>query len=509
MHYIEVFKFLQKYFSKNLFKVLIYSLVISLLEVFVAYLIFNIASDQNFYGQDKIIVGLIAVFLQISALSILYRLEFISASYAYAIASEIYKKSIDMPLIYFESNDNKELASEIYNESNRIALNIVNPFVQFTTKLVLIILMAILVIFKLGLLALWLLAAITSLIVISSILVKSIQKRIGEEITGFNRRRLFYVNLMVNNILEIKANFYEGKMAEKNTELLMNFSAVQGKNQFLLKFPKYFLETILVVLLIVLFSVYPTQAVILLPSLALVIKLLPAFQGAYINYSHLRIHSRILPMFSKRLEQIRVDDLMDRVYTINSIIVERAWNPHTEKVLINEPIIFVNGTNALVGESGSGKSTLLKLILGLYGDDYIVGRTNCENNLKLIPHNCMYYAQNTTFLMEDIKDYYADYDEKEYSDLLDKFEIGYLLKRTNILSDNGKSLSGGERQRIVAIHALLSKKTVIFLDEVFVGMPLRFQKMALHYLNSKSSISVLISHQDEVISRCHNRISIG
>lgn len=131
---------------------------------------------------------------------------------------------------------------------------------------------------------------------------------------------------------------------------------------------------------------------------------------------------------------------------------------------------------ALIGETGSGKSTLLKTIAGLIqpkrGTILFEGKSLIGPNWQLVggQKGIAYLSQHFELLnnyrMEELLSYANEMLQGEANELFKLCRIEHLMKR------NSYELSGGEKQRIALAKLLITKPTLLILDEPFSNLDL-------------------------------------
>lgn len=166
-----------------------------------------------------------------------------------------------------------------------------------------------------------------------------------------------------------------------------------------------------------------------------------------------------------------------------------------------------NGKYLIVGPSGGGKSTLLKLFRKYFtpteGRIYLDG-----NNLRDVKRESYYKLvaniEQQVFIFEDtVKNnitLYKDYSEEEVNAAIDAAGLTDFVKGlpeglNSVIYDNGKNISGGERSRIVIARALLSKASILFMDEAFASLDMeRAREIEKTILGLKDITVINVSH---------------
>jgi iron(III) transport system ATP-binding protein len=135
---------------------------------------------------------------------------------------------------------------------------------------------------------------------------------------------------------------------------------------------------------------------------------------------------------------------------------------------------------AVMGETGSGKSTLLKIIAGLVqpnaGQVFFNGERVLGPEEVLIPgHPGIAYLSQHFELLKNYKvielmEMASKMDEEAAGLVFRVCEIEHLLQRKT------NQLSGGERQRIALARLLLTKPSLLLLDEPFTNLDMQHKK---------------------------------
>ena len=172
---------------------------------------------------------------------------------------------------------------------------------------------------------------------------------------------------------------------------------------------------------------------------------------------------------------------------------------------------------SVVGKSGSGKTTLLKVISGLtkqtsgaiYLDDKILADENSfmqpeDRNLGLVvqekvlfPH--LNVQSNVEFGIS------SDSEKKDKSiEMLKKFHIDKLKDKYP------HEISGGESQRVALARTLVTKPSVLLLDEPFNGLDQKLKEDIYpnikQILKENKMTTIMVSHDLEEVKSFSNKI---
>ena len=505
--------------------VLILSVLMALAELIVnvglIYIVKNSISGEIIpLNLDIKYLAIILIIFQVTTVLLLWKTQKYSLALAYDVASEIFGQVVDLNLRDFEAKSNSNFSNDLFNETNRIALNIMLPFVRLFSGVFTFLLVIVALIYFYGLTSLLAFVILFSSLMIISRAVRNVMARISVDITNFNMSRLSFVTTVVDNILEVKSEDQEERVKDHYRALTSEFSGIQALSQFLLKFPKYVIELLLVIAMLVIFSSYTMNEIsAMLPAFLVILKLLPNMNTIYQSHSQLRTHGNAMIRLSTLIDNHKVniaDSGLKRIPEtedkFSEISVKGLVLPgKVEELNFSQPLRFTKGLTVIIGPSGSGKTTLLKTVLGLYGDSltrvFVDGLNLNQFSLKDYRNKISYVSQRVTFLVDSIEEYLGP-DMALGADIFAQLEIGYLFNRKRPLEDNGKALSGGERQRIAIARVLLQSKGIIILDEALVGLHEEMIDKILRILRKKESIILIVSHQKIVQKYANNIVSL-
>jgi ATP-binding cassette, subfamily B, bacterial PglK len=185
------------------------------------------------------------------------------------------------------------------------------------------------------------------------------------------------------------------------------------------------------------------------------------------------------------------------------------------KILQNKSLVGIKGDN------GSGKSTLLKIIAGLIKPDtgqVMINQKSIYDDEILFYNwkkNIGYADQRLIFSNESVlKTVAFGEEDKNISqdrviDCLKKVGLlDFFMSKTDklnmIIGENGLKLSGGQLQRLNIARALYLKPKILILDEVTNNLDIKSQEELLKLLNllKNNSLIITATHSDNVLKKC-------
>ena len=148
----------------------------------------------------------------------------------------------------------------------------------------------------------------------------------------------------------------------------------------------------------------------------------------------------------------------------------------------------------LLGGNGSGKSTLLNCGIGTRKAYSGKIKTNCQNNITLLPQDVQtVFLRNT--VREELEDAGAD-------------TVVLGTDRSSLLDKHPYDLSGGEQQLVALSKVLAKKPRLILMDEPTKGLDVvkKEEFVQLLYKLKENGVSVLIvTHDVEFAAECADR----
>lgn len=331
-------------------------------------------------------------------------------------------------------------------------------------------------------------------------------------------------------LLDSSQSIYSADYKKSEYKLRM----AQGDNLFIAQGPRFIVEALGLVLLLVLAYFLGMQdggisvAIPVLGALALgAQRLLPMLQQSYAAWSNIQAGQSSLIDTILLLEQ-PLPRWMDTEAPSPIKFENEICLSNLKFQYSNESKYILNGLNltinkgsivGFVGKTGCGKSTLLDIIMGLLdptsGELLIDGIRITESNKRawqeLIAHvpQAIYLADST--IEENIAlgtpresiDKKLVIESARKAQILDVIE-GFPGKYQTFVGERGIRLSGGQRQRIGIARALYKKAKVIILDEATSALDEDTEQMVMKsFENSDRDVTLLIiAHRLATLNNC-------
>jgi ATP-binding cassette, subfamily B, bacterial PglK len=334
----------------------------------------------------------------------------------------------------------------------------------------------------------------------------------------------------------ILGNYYDEYINQyANSRKLLDRTS--GTNAFLIVAPKFIIESlgIVLIVLLVLYNYGSSiEIAILLPSLgALALgaqRLLPYLQQLYAAYSTIISSSQSVidaldileqPMI---MQEIIKNHSQERKLDFNKVIqldnLSFQYSEESDFELKNLNLNIEKGdTIGIIGTTGGGKSTLIDLLMGLIqpknGNIFIDERELEESLLVSWQKNLSHVPQNIVLTDNSIKQNIAlgqaddDISISKVKEVLIKAQMKHFIDSLpdgieTKVGERGVRLSGGQRQRIGIARALYQSREILFLDEATNALDMKTEDKILEIIrNIKDDLTlIIVAHNIDTIKDC-------
>ncbi len=282
------------------------------------------------------------------------------------------------------------------------------------------------------------------------------------------------------------------------------------------------------------FTIYLRKDISIATLSAIIIinySLLSSFMGVYYQTKHIIDLKGRIEVFINYLNKLPKknnvgnDEISNTNNGVNIELKDVYFSYSPKKYILNGVNLTIKaGENvALVGKIGSGKSTTAKLLVRLFdfdkGEIFYNGvpikslsLENIRSHFRYIPQHPklfnrtlfenIIYAVNRNVSKEEVLSLIKSLDIPEvYTTFKDKMDMS--------VGKNGSKLSGGQRQVVWLLRALLTRPSVIILDEPTASMDNK-SKVEVTKLVKKlgeNSTIILITHDDILLDYVDRKIT--
>lgn len=365
----------------------------------------------------------------------------------------------------------EKIQNILLNESYRVGNSIVLPSLIFVVKFFQIIALCFIAVISKG--HTLLIAGLVPIIIylLITLLVSRRLKFIGKIFTSTFESRLKLSSSTYNGIKEIKVNssfsspkesfLFEQKLLERN----------QVSYALISNLPRYFLELILMVALVLVIYTHVIKLnehsfsdILVIGFFAL--RLVPLLQLLYSSFSAVRGNIVSLENYvssSKHFDQSSSSSSVRLKSVCDSNILGGLTKSDGSDFLIS-----IKDSYVVTGPSGSGKTSTIDFLVGLRTDNV----PHTFLNSKFDKKNLFSYCGQNTFIDDQfIQNILVGLDQlenqrgKNILELCSKFKIDELIIAKKNIKNVHFQLSGGERQRLAIIAAILKNADFFVFDE--------------------------------------------
>ena len=454
------------------------------------------------------------------------------------------KKYINIP---YEKSIEKNSADYIYSIESltgQYANTILPSVLKFFSDLFIFFVILIFLIFVNWLIVIILFVLLFFIIIFYDLFFKRKLKIAGEKSNIFLAKLIKSINELVDGFKEIKIFSSENFFINKIKFLSINYAKVASFGQLVGHSPKYILE-LLVILFVVICIVFATLFGVdlnnLLPTLGVFafasLRLAPTSTQLISNLSVIRNTRNSL---SKLYEDISLSDdnnLTDNLFFNNNKVNKEAFSTYvfsnidfkykgSNNYIFKDASFSINrgDTISIIGPSGSGKTTLVDIILGfLKIEKGSISYNNIivSNDLSFFRSKVAYLPQKVFLTDDSIKNNVAlgkkenEIVENKVINALKKARleefINYFEKGIQTtIGERGVKISGGQKQRIAIARAFYYNRDVLILDESTNSLDKENEKEILSELkkSSKEVTIITISHDDSFKEFCNKILKI-
>ncbi len=329
-----------------------------------------------------------------------------------------------------------------------------------------------------------------------------------------------------------KQNFFI-EFLRKGAELVFKNDL---KSSIIIHSPRYFLELVLVLFIIIFLSLnvrmsgidlnfFPTLAIFamaglrILPSAAIISNgvLIIGYCAESLNviYDDLRDITERKKNFPKNKNNLKKFEFIDlKLRNLNF-----SYKVTNKQILENINFeLKKNDKIGIVGTTGSGKTTFVDILLGLLipcsGKIYLNGKE--INSRELCSMSKIGYLPQENFIINESikKNITLSYEEEKIdinklSKVIEYLKLSEMIEKlpqkiNTIIGKNGIKLSGGQKQKISLARLLYHDKEILILDEATNALDKNSEIEIIEMLNTlKNKTIIMISHDAGNLKYCN------
>lgn len=499
--------------------------------------------EYNSYNEFVLIFGFITAGLIVLSNLILITTNFITSRFSFYLGMKLshilYDFYIKRDYNFFIKNQSSNLIAKITSESIRLSDGVIIHLMMMNSKLFIAIVISVFI----AIINLKYFLIIVSFLSISYlimyILIKRLVSKIGNKLTILNLSWFKLVNESLNSIKELIIYNKQDFFSDKNNKITYQLGVLKSINHVLSSSPKFIVESIAFVMLIMFVIFYLNGGGdfnLILPLLTLVgvagYKLFPVFQQVFYSLSQIKFNMESFKILKKDFENIsNINDKLNDNFKfiskentgfIDFINVSFSYNNTDDFLLDNISLkIKLNQINAIVGESGSGKTTFINILCGLISPNSGIIEIN-KKQLKTLKSKNWFkkisYVPQNTILLDDSIIKNVSFENNESNINTDKInksvELANLSNLTKkdiynnkTIGETGSKLSGGQIKKIGIARAIYKDAEIIVFDEPTSSFDniseLHFYGTIDKLLNENKTI-IIITHKVDFLKGVKN-----
>ena len=551
---------IRKLFDKNeikkLYFLVIFSVIVSLGEVFGLSMIvpfISVASNKNSLYENKYLkiiydffkfesysqfiiisgIGIIIIFLLKNIMNSIFNYSLVNfaRNNYYKVTCKLMNNYLKYPYKFFINVNSNSLNKNITTECNLLVIVLQQLLLLFSEIIVMTMIYIVMLIvnFKITLLVsifLGLCVIIIKLLIINRTKSWGVQraKAIEEyyKIIGATFGNYKFIKLLGNDE-QINERF--GIACDNYVVVDKKFQGTQPIPKYTLEFLGFFIVVLLIVGAVIIYGEEGMSKIMPLITVFFIglYRILPSLNRAVSYYQNIVFYRQSLNIIAKELEK-SVENLGNEKIEFKENITLKNLTFEYEKdkeILKNISLNIQKGERiAFVGESGSGKTTLVDSIIGLYkqksGEIYIDDILLTGENLRSWRSSIGYIPQEVYLFDSTVEDnivFGREYDSHKLEEALKKAQIWEFLQKKNgvktIVGDKGIMLSGGQKQRLAIARALYNNPEILVLDEATSALDNDTEKEIMYeiYKASENKTLIIIAHRLTTLEGC-NRIVV-
>jgi len=478
-------------------------------------------------SQDLIIpmVVLFIIIIIVSAIVRIWSIK-VNANFSFLLGSRLSVKTYHNILHrsyenYKDVNSSKDI-SRLVSKMNILINGLIFPLIMFFSALLMFVIITSVFMsidFKLTISVVSGLALIYTLV---TIYFKNRLKENSAELSSMQDRQVQVVQESIGNIQDIIINNSFQYFIDIYSDIDKNYRLRQASNVIISQAPRYLIETLSMVFLIIVFYYFAfvNNAIskdMMLPifiTVAIALqKILPISQQLYRSWANIEGNKQSVFDVVNLLNPLKVGKAQDNNISFNRDIVLKnvcfKYENSQDLSLKNINLTIKKGEKiGIVGGTGSGKSTLVDIIMGLLtptsGEIKIDGNRLSEDNILSWYRHISHVPQSIYIQDSDFYQNIAFGSESkninkkmvEYSvgmacldEVINNKENGYKER----VGERGSKLSGGQRRSLGIARCIYKDSSLMVLDEATSALDGKTENQVMtNIYNLKEGCAILI-----------------
>ena len=356
----------------------------------------------------------------------------------------------------------------------------------------------------------------------------------GKILSTYSPKRLRLLQEAFFGYRDVVVNGTENFYIDAFNKLDKDYKLIIASNRFISVFPKYLIEGILILTLVILgynISSREISLLTLIPLLGTFVyafqRLLPIMQQIYsTRTSYKSFHASICDVIEELENSKNVNKIIPNKNNFvfkKDIIFKNIYFSYDRKRHVLKDLNFIINKGdhiGIFGETGSGKSTLIDILIGLLpptkGEILIDGIEIYKKKASLSWTSKIAHVSQNIFLKEGTIAENIAFGESlkniNYESLVNASKSAHIydfIKKTRRgfqtkVGERGINLSGGQRQRIAIARALYRDKDILVLDEATSALDHKTEAKIIDSLKRNQNLTIfMVTHRLKSLKICN------
>lgn len=495
----------------------------------------GVKSSVDFLLFSSSLILFLILISSILSIITIRKLSFFASGVGAEFGDRLYLYYMHKDYLYHSSRNSAEIIKGIATEVNRVTDNILQPLVQINARITTVILLSSFVFIYNPFVAITGVVLITTTYLLMFRVVKNKLLHNGIIISENSRIRFKLLNEGLNAIKEIQILGREDFFVKKFELSGKEFAKGYGSSNSLYNIPRYIIEFILfvsIILLVVFFTIKDGEGTSSFLSIITVfgiasLKLLPSFQQIYSGFAQIRSNlSAFDSIFNDLIDELNKPNCVS--YDVShklsgDIVLDKVYFKYqgSDKYTLKNISLKIpfKSKIGIVGPSGSGKSTLIDIIMGSIltsNGEVTVGGEKVESNLLSRWRNNIGYVSQTPIIIDGtIADNIAlgvNYSDIDFEKIKLSARIAHLDNWVDGLSESyqtrvgerGMQISGGQRQRLAIARAFYHNVEYLFFDEATSSLDTITERKIMKTIDEISDVKtvIMVAHRLNTVKKC-------